>query len=78
VSDIEKNGGLAFPAHPGVVPYPYLYGMTLRDWFAGQAMAAVMLMMEREDGWSTIDLASDCYEVADAMLVERAKERSEP
>ena len=41
-------------------------GMTLRDWFAGQALAGVNAATEQE-------AARFAYAVADAMLAERAK-----
>lgn len=44
-------------------------GMTLRDWFAGQALAS-------GDYDATIGceiIAMDCYAIADAMLAERSK-----
>jgi hypothetical protein len=44
-------------------------GMTLRDWFAGQALARIQA--EFRDDYS--DLGARCYAQADAMLVERAK-----
>lgn len=44
------------------------YGMTLRDWFAGQAISNPnLLALKRE-------VAADyAYRMADAMLAERAK-----
>ena len=48
-------------------------GMTLRDYFAGQVIA--MLIIHGTNG--TIEHeAKVAYEVADAMLVERAKARN--
>jgi hypothetical protein len=44
--------------------------MTLRDWFAGQALAG--LLREGIDIYGTGDTASTAYKVADAML--RARE----
>jgi len=48
------------------------HGMTLRDWFAGQVLAGrvvgIALHAERMEG-----LARQVYELADAMLAERAK-----
>ena len=42
-------------------------GMTLRDWFAGQALAGADF-----DEWREYDhLARHCYQVADAMLAAR-------
>jgi hypothetical protein len=52
-------------------------GMTLRDWFAGQALAGIMARMEQsgfelgiENGDWTCP-AGDAYDVAEAMLAER-------
>ena len=51
--------------------------MSLRDWFAGQAMAAVIgrPITDYPDGDTpTFDeLAGDAYSYADAMLAERSK-----
>ena len=34
----QDNGGAAFPLHPGIMPdWKASAGMTLREWFAGQA-----------------------------------------
>lgn len=43
-------------------------GMTLRDWFAGQAMAA--LIAERPVNEKMV---AEAYQCADAMLAERQK-----
>lgn len=47
-------------------------GMTLRDWFAGQALAGSCAHPDSE-GWKDADVAEQCYRVADAMLTTRAK-----
>lgn len=71
-----KNGGFAFPQddpiknglHEG---YGTDRGMTLRDYFAAKAMVATYL-----NGFAGPDRherARICYEMADAMLAERAK-----
>jgi len=45
------------------------YGMTLRDWFAGAALASI-----RDDSHNTYaSVAEAAYKIADAMLAERAK-----
>ena len=44
-------------------------GMTLRDWFAGQAMAGMLANSDR-DGYPE-DRAQLAYEYADAMLEAR-------
>lgn len=47
-------------------------GMTLRDWFAGQALPS---MVDAADGPTTCaDVAAQAYRMADAMLAERANE----
>lgn len=46
-------------------------GMSLRDWFAGQALAGLMVEHEWEKG-ITAEIA---YDLADAMLAARAKVR---
>ena len=46
-------------------------GMTLRDWFAGQAMNTLRSQLMGRG--SDADVAARCYEIADAMLAERAK-----
>jgi len=75
-----NHGGPAFPVHSfehQTMPdggararHSSNDGMTLRDWFAGQA-----LEMSHED-FATLDarsLALNCYDLADAMLVARAR-----
>jgi hypothetical protein len=86
-----KDGGPAFPiaAQQGVVGaagsanymtiHPGSIGMSLRDWFAGKAMPAVIagqFQVASTQGkvMSEADLAEDCYAYADAMLREREKE----
>ena len=55
-------------------------GMTLRDWFAGQALAGIMARMKHSDFNSCVDaddfsfVAGDSYAIADAMMVARVKE----
>jgi hypothetical protein len=61
-----NDGGPAFPRHG----YNSNDGMTLRDWFAGQALAGLIADQSR-DG-SADDRARYAYAYADAML--RARE----
>lgn len=72
---IESEGGLAFGNSPPSF-FPHIpgnecsgdacygaNGMTLRDWFAGQALAALGAV-DAEDS----SIAKGCYALADAML----------
>lgn len=55
------------------------HGMTLRDHFAGQAVPAIISMMASgnhspKPGMSFVQsIAIDAFEIADALLAERAK-----
>lgn len=58
---------------------PFQNGMSLRDYFAAQALSAVYVEACKEmdktgypEHWKT-GVAVDAYAMADAMLVERAK-----
>lgn len=48
-------------------------GMTLRDWFAGQALTGLMSISNPE--LLTEGIAACAYMAADAMLEEREKNR---
>ena len=68
----EKDGGQAFPL--GNMHGVTCWGMTLRDWFAGQALVELIKM------WGEIAINSNAegiahraYQMADAMLAERGK-----
>jgi hypothetical protein len=65
---------LGDPGHPASAP-----GMSLRDWFAGQALGGACSTIKL-GGMSEADIAADCaevaritYVIADAMLAEREK-----
>lgn len=78
---VTDDGGPAFPNDGG----PGSVGMSLRDWFAGQAMnalvnainssserAALCCETESETGMApSIQTAQMAYELADAMLAAR-------
>ena len=66
---MNNTGGPAFPTGTGGNT-PYNNGMTLRDYFAGQAMAAVNLGIGVSDEYYR-KTAKHCYAVADAMLAAR-------
>ena len=74
---MKRDGGPAFPLGSGDIRDPM--GMTLRDYFAGQALIFMSRMdfsLFADDG-ATINTkiaASNAYELADAMLAERERE----
>jgi hypothetical protein len=69
----SANGGPAFPV-PGLQHDEDFNGMTLRDYFAAQALTTVAAYDSRDvDTWTPHDFAHHAYALADAMLAERAK-----
>jgi hypothetical protein len=70
-----KNGGDAFPCYVGNDMAER--GMTLRDYFAGQAIINVMLCDEDMERTSVEDIAKWAYKIADAMLAEREEKTTE-
>lgn len=62
------DGGPAFPAEAAL----HNKGMTLRDWFAGQALAGMYAQFGAE--LSPSAFASFAYRLADAMLAARSRE----
>jgi hypothetical protein len=67
-----NNGGPAFPITAGNAVYGR--GMTLRDWFAGQALAGYFAYKWAErQNTATIDTANYIYQMADAMIAARGK-----
>ena len=67
-----NDGGPAFPCD-SMKQFPTQEGMSLRDWFAGQALASM-----DTDGFTLALIEAvvrRAYVIADAMLAERAKER---
>lgn len=74
----RKDGGRAFPGPSfsrNGYPDGHSMGMTLRDWFAGQAMQGLWVAYNRD--WSNPNdyqinaIAANAYMVADAMLAAR-------
>lgn len=68
----QDNGGQAFPA---ATCGDWQHGMSLRDWFAGQALNA--RLSDPESAGKPDDFASDAYRYADAMLKARANYRED-
>lgn len=69
-----KDGGPAFPRPPIGEdcgrPYGHNDGMSLRDWFAGQALAGLLAQYGADPEWTAIA----AYKEADAMLAAREAE----
>ena len=72
MSDV-KDGGAAFPT--GNPTQGGHEGMTLRDWFAGQALAGLAAHMEENSPLTREADAETIYKWADAMLAQREGER---
>lgn len=74
----NDDGGSAFP-HPQMPINALEYflpscGMSLRDWFAGQALVGELAAVEGKVPWPADKmelLAFKCYNIADAMLKHR-------
>lgn len=67
-----NDGGHAFPfACDAIGGFP---GMSLRDWFAGQALAAMTAAPDYSKGPCNAAMAERAYVIADAMLKARQPE----
>ena len=72
----KNTGGPAYPTiyehlhENGIKTLGTVDGMTLRDYFAGQAMIPAL-----DSFWSVDEdeVAERCYRIADAMIAERDK-----
>jgi hypothetical protein len=69
-----NTGGPAFPSHGSIHQ-----GMTLRDYFAGHALAHITVLIDaHEENKSVAIIADWSYMVADAMIASRmAYEKTE-
>lgn len=72
-----KDGGPAFP-RPAVITPQGVYvseseiGMSMRDWFAGQALAGILASRHYSQTQLAVDgIAKTLFEMADAMLKAR-------
>jgi hypothetical protein len=73
MSNID-NGGSAFPRpdwNGSWAGSDIFKGMSLRDWFAGQALTIVYMRFETSADPCLSDLAMQAYFIADAMLEAR-------
>lgn len=86
MADMAPDGGSAFPCEGEGHGDPRYHtpGMTLRDWFAGQALAGLLansggpIQSNGMSGWSYTNcgpdsVAREAYDAADAMIAERSK-----
>lgn len=69
-----EDGGPAFPQHVAISPSGDVYGsnyygegLSLRDWFAGQALSNEYTQSENDPD----KIAEWAYQIADAMLAAR-------
>ena len=68
----KETGGPAFPISG---QFSTRDGMTLRDWFAGQALMMIITdgyVDFQNAGWQK-RISSSAFEIADAMIAERDK-----
>lgn len=74
---LAAQGGYAFPHMMAQGHKDYAGGMTLRDWFAGNAMCRMLTVAAEAHVSMKSDIpkiiASKAYEMADAMLEARKR-----
>lgn len=71
----KSDGGTAFPYHW----QDSIQGMSLRDWFAGRALSLMMGFEDQNGPFQNVTdetRAARAYQLADAMIAERAKAES--
>ena len=66
----NDDGGPAFPCDSTNKQFPTQCGMSLRDWFAGQALDQRKMLST--GAYYAADAAREAYEIADAMLKARS------
>lgn len=65
---MRSDGGPAFPA-----PASSSYGMSLRDYFAAQALIGLLASREGRPTRTAAQVAFDAYDIADAMQARRVE-----
>ena len=76
MSEKINDGGPAFSQAADATGYPAHTGMSLRDWFAGQALSGILAggfadTIPHDDVNGGRDVAFFAYQYADAMLKVR-------
>jgi hypothetical protein len=72
MSDIKDTGGPAFPFSFEVAgDHRWAHGMTLRDYFAAEAMKGLIASNDEGAGDRILDVPTYAYEIADGMLEAR-------
>lgn len=77
MSSAQKDGGPAFPTPVEAIGHNEIFniinapGMSLRDWFAGQALAEVYQKGGRYGDEGMKQVAEYAYQMADAMIAQR-------
>lgn len=71
------TGGAAFPV-PGSDTYSPETGMSLRDYFAGQALAYTADLCTNTDKPWEENAARQAYKLADAMIREKRRTEATP
>ncbi len=78
----RDDGGPAFPLPEVVISTKGIAhakpGMSLRDWFAGQALAGYFAYEHARHRFDGPDVTEYVYRIADAMLAERLKKDDLP
>lgn len=91
--DKPKDGGTAFPTPDLIYPNGEIQygqnGMSMRDWFAGMALAGELASFSTHDSCAASakaalesgieieeQIAFNCYSLADAMLAARERENT--
>ncbi len=73
----KNDGG---PAFPTCIDMGHVHGMSLRDYFAGQAIVALIVSADRafqerytQEAPTIREVVSDAFRYADEMLAQREK-----
>ena len=78
MSNKKDTGGPAFPSEQhetldGTWNQTFGSGMTLRDWFAGQALAGMHLPSDYKTGPCNEAAVKRCFAISDLMLKARGE-----